>query len=796
MPAHSSRRSFLSQIGAVPLLAAPLAAQDQAALLGRVWSARWISAPGAPPTEYGVYHFRRVLDLPARPDRYPVHVTGDNRYQLFVNGRRVAWGPARGDLFHWRYETVDLAPYLKSGRNVLAAIVWNFGPHAPEAQVTLQTGFLLQGDSEAERAADTGPNWKALRNAAYSPLPVTTGQMRGYFVAGPGDRVAAAQYPWGWQTEAFDDSAWPAAVSIGPAAGRNAQDSGSRWMLVPRTIPMMEETPERLQAVRTATGVPAPAAFPAKPEAFHIPARTHATLLLDQRWLTTAYPELVVSGGKDAVVRMRYAEALFGQPQPGSRSLVKGNRNEVEGKQFIGYADEFVPDGGQRRTFRPLWWRTYRYIELDVETKDEPLTIDDLSATYVGFPFERKARFDGGDPEIGRILDTGWRTARLCAHETYMDCPYYEQLQYVGDTRVQCLVSLFMTGDARLMRNAIDQINDSRQSDGCTMSRYPTRLEQYIPGFALWWIGMVHDYWWYVDDPAFVRRMLPGVRSVLSFFESYQKENGSLRSLPWWRYFDWVPSWQSGNAPQDPDGSSALFDMLLLMAYGWAADLESALGVRPLGEIYRDRERQLRSTAQSLYWDAGRRLYADTARKAQFSQHANTMAVLADVITGPAARDLMRRTLAADGLAQPGLFFQFYVHRALSKAGDGDSYLDRLQDWRDMLAHGLTTFAENVDRPNGSSRSDCHAWSASPNIEIMRNVLGVDSAAPGFRRVIVDPHLGKLPFAAGSVPHPKGSIEVRIDANSASVTLPAGVTGELNWHGSRRPLNAGPNRFS
>ena len=568
-------------------------------------------------------------------------------------------------------------------------------------------------------------------------------------------------------------------------------------MLVPRTIPMMEESPERLQAVRTATGVPAPAAFPAKPEAVQIPARTHATLLLDQRWLTTAHPELVVSGGKDAVVRLRYAESLFGQPQPGSRSLVKGNRDEVAGKQFIGYADEFVADGGARRTFRPLWWRTYRYIELDVETKDEPLTIDDLAATYVGFPFERKARFDGGDPEIGRILDIGWRTARLCAHETYMDCPYYEQLQYVGDTRVQCLVSLFMTGDARLMRNAIDQINDSRQSDGCTMSRFPTRLEQYIPGFSLWWIGMVHDYWWYVDDPAFVRHMLPGMRAVLSFFEAYQKENGSLRSLPWWRYFDWVPSWQSGNAPQDPDGSSALFDMLLLMAYGWAADLENALGVRALGEIYRGpRAPAPVAAVQALYWDAGRQLYADTARKAQFSQHANTMAVLADLITGQGARDLMRRTLAAEGLAQPGLFFQFYVHRALSKVGDGDRYLDRLDDWRDMLAHGLTTFAEIVDRPNGSSRSDCHAWSASPNIEIFRNVLGVDSAAPGFRRVIVDPHLGKLSFAAGTVPHPKGPIEVRIDANSASVTLPAGVTGELNWRGSRRPLNAGPNRFS
>src|SRR6185369_15435813 len=130
------------------------------------------------------------------------------------------------------------------------------------------------------------------------------------------------------------------------------------------------------------------------------------------------------------------------------------------------------------------------------------------------------------------------------------------------------------------------------------------------------------------------------------------------------------------------------------------------------------------------------------------------LAVLGDVISGEPARDLIVRTLTAPGLAQTGLFFRFYVHRALVKAGEGDRYLDQLGDWRGMLARGLTTFAETVDRPGSASRSDCHAWSASPNIEIFRTVLGVDSAAAGFRRVSVHPHLGKLASASGSVPHP------------------------------------------
>jgi hypothetical protein len=160
----------------------------------------------------------------------------------------------------------------------------------------------------------------------------------------------------------------------------------------------------------------------------------------------------------------------------------------------------------------------------------------------------------------------------------------------------------------------------------------------------------------------------------------------------------------------------------------------------------------------------------------------------------------MLRTLTAPGLAQGALFFKFYMNLALVKVGEGDSYLDQLGDWRGMLARGLTTFAETIDLPNNPSRSDCHAWSASPNIEIFRTLLGVDSAAPGFSRVVVRPHLNKLKFVSGSVPHPKGKVEVRLEPQgagwAANITLPPGTPGEFVWRGTRRELAPGANRFS
>src|SRR5581483_11103863 len=147
-------------------------------LLNTSWQAKWIVPAGAAPFDYGVYHLRRTFTLAEKPREFVVHVSADNRYELFANGQRASLGPARGDLFHWRYDTVDLAPMLHAGRNVLAALVWNFGDLAPEAQTTHRTGFLLQG--ETEHAADTGAEWKGIADRAYSPIEASMGELRGY----------------------------------------------------------------------------------------------------------------------------------------------------------------------------------------------------------------------------------------------------------------------------------------------------------------------------------------------------------------------------------------------------------------------------------------------------------------------------------------------------------------------------------------------------------------------------------------------------------------------------------------
>jgi alpha-L-rhamnosidase len=353
------------------------------------WTARWIDVPGASGQDYGVYHFRRTFDLPAKPAAFPVHVSGDNRYELYANGVRVSWGPARGDLLHWRYETVDLAPQLRAGKNVLAAVVWNDGPYKAVAQISLRTGFVLQSDNPA---VNTNRNWKCLADKAYTPQPLPRDQNTGYYALAANEKLDAQSYPWGWNLVEYDDSAWAQAREIGAALLRSTSDQSPPRLLEASPIRLEGQTVERFAKVRESTPAGASDGFLSGREPLAIPANSKASLLIDQGYETTAFPEMTLSGGKGARVDLHYAEALYLPAAPG-QPRSKGNRNDVDGKRFLGPFDTYLADGGAHRLYRPRFWRTWRYVKLDVATAEESLTIEDLHGVFTSYPFERKAVF-------------------------------------------------------------------------------------------------------------------------------------------------------------------------------------------------------------------------------------------------------------------------------------------------------------------------------------------------------------------------------------------------------------------
>jgi hypothetical protein len=750
-------------------------------LWNKPWKASWITYAENPNSvyslqglkDYGVFKFQKTVNLIVKPNKCLIHVSGDNRYKLYVNGTWVSAGPARGDLYFWNFETLDIAPYLKSGDNTIEALVWNEGKGKPEAQISYATGFILQADEESYAALNTNMNWQVAKNLGVSPLQP---KVPGYYVAGQGE---LQEYAKAW-------SPFISAKSLGPGLTKGASIDARGWMLYPSAIPAMELTSQRFTSIRKGDG-----------DLIHgktmtIPANSSVDLWIDQGVLTNAYPQLEFSGGKDAKIGLTYAEGLY-EKKPLSTTTKntnhKGNRNDIENKYWLGRKDSLIADGAAH-TFETMTYRTFRYVRLTVKTEAEALTLHDFKSVFTGFPFQAKASFKTDNPLILQLLDVGFRTARLCAMETYMDCPYYEQLQYIGDARIQALVSLYYAGDERLVRQALDHMDHSRIAEGITLSRYPTDLHQQIPTFSLWYIGMLHDYLRYGKDPSFLKNKLAGMRGILDYFARFEGADGTLQNIPYWTFSDWVNAWPRGIAPVGPSGRSAVIDF----QYSWilqnAAEIERYFGYPEMAARYEAKVKAMKPVLKALYWDAGKGLYADTEVHDKFSQHANSLAILAGFDAGGVSSKL----LTDKDLVPASIYFKYYLHLALTKAGKGNDYLTWLDKWKENIDMGLTTWAETSDI--STSRSDCHAWGSSPNIEFFRIVLGVDSDAPAFAKVKIEPHLGELKEVEGVVPHPRGEIQVQYKPGAALITLPGTVSGSFVWQGKKYPLKAGKNNLT
>ena len=758
-----------------------------------LWKAQWITSPSAPLRDSVVLHFRKLFDIPQSPEHFVVHVSADAQFVLFINQQEIGRGPARSDLAHWRYETYDLAKFLHAGKNEISATVWNFGV-VPLAQITDKTGFALQGDTSSEEIVNTDNSWEVEEEKGIQTLPTPPDIEKSYYVAEPAEHIDASLFDWSWNNVASSHGQWQKPVAMGFASLRGAVLQNNNWQLVPDPLPPMqlEATPAG-RVVRT-IGIQLPAGFPGSP--LEIPAHAKVTLLLDQAHLITAYPELTVTGGAQSTIRVTYAEALFD-----SRGQ-KGNRNEIADKKIVGIFDEFLPDGAQERRFMPLVWRTWRYLQLDFSTADQPLHVDNLRCWFTAFPFEERARFSSDDPSLSPIWEIGWRTARLDAHDTYMDTPYYERMQYIGDTRIQALISYVVAQDDRLARQAIQAFNDSRVPDGLTRSRYPSSVTQMIPTFSLLWIVMLHDFWMYRGDDEFVKEQIAGTRTVMDWFLDKQRPDGLLGKVPWWPFVDWGKDFAFGMPPQDVNGGSSPITLQYIEALRYAAELESLFGDRIRAQRYRQAESRAAAAIRKLCWNDSYGLIADTPAQKHYSQHANILGVWLDVIPVEKQKDVLTKILSTSdpGFTTSGsvpemtiatYYFRFYLARALDHAGLGDRYLDLLKPWRDMVAMGLTTWAEQPE----PTRSDAHAWSAHPNFDFLTIIAGIRPKTPGFSSVTIEPHLGHLSNVVSAVPTPRGTIDASFRSSptgvDAEIALPPNMTGDFVWKGKAIVLHAG-----
>jgi alpha-L-rhamnosidase len=729
------------------------------------WNARWVGYGYHPREDLGVFVFRNRFTLEEVPETLLVRVSADNRYKLLVNGQLASFGPQRGDILHWFYETIDLADKLVPGENDIAVLVWNFGRFAPMAQVSARTGFVMSVLGEADSRLNTPGDWEVARMDGWEFEMMNAGGGHFYIDVGPGEIIDGRRHPDCF-LPATGELEWRQPHDISKPTDRG-EGFSDPWNLVPRSIPLMRYR-IRPNAPKVRTGFQGDPARGQGGASIGQDTELKAgdKLLLDFEELLCAFPRLKLTGS--GTVTVTYAERLWSDDKDAPDA---NDRSAVLGRSMRGYQDKFIL-GPDANTFEPLWWRTFRYVLIEA---DSDCILNYITAVETGYPLQAESSFQADHSDVAMLWEVSVRTAERCAGETYFDCPYYEQLQYVGDTRIQALIGYYLGKDRDLQRNAVETLGWSRMSNGLTRSRYPDRQPQIIPPFSLWWVLMRQDQRLYDrvwepdpsdDDPVDTEG--------LDVANAYNRLSQESIDRTFWCFADWVPDWRGGTPP---GAARATVHMLTL----YLAHLATEISLDDPGT--RD-PRRVQALANYILPQIEKvdglvrhRQDPDWAP----SEQSEAVYRLIQQRLGLPVDPWPHEALDNANAARCTYYFSYYKHLTMGT----DDYLRELEPWREMIEQNLTTFAENPP----PVRSDCHAWSAHPILGFFQIVAGVTSAGHGWRKAHIAPNPGSLRQFEARIAHPDGELRVAWDGTGFDIETP--VSSTFEWQGKTTKIAPG-----
>lgn len=780
---------------------------------GTIDEAHWIWHPDykneIEVSEPRFLRFRNRFTVKEGSERVEFDISADERFYLLCDGEFVARGPNRSMPENWQYQSYAIT--LVPGEHVFEAVVWKTQNEAPLAQLSWRGGFVFKGFGEYDGVLTTGKaDWEVgiidgIKPAGRTGGPWGTGSQFEITGAGPYSSIPAK---------------WTKAVSVRGSAGINTQYVyGSRtlgWMLFPTQLPdqlARRVTPGDFRAVThnanwrekyayTEAETKAPEVAQLnnllkKGKSFVVPANTKLQAAWDLGVYYCGYPEIEVSGGKGARIAWGWAESA--RYKTNDR---KEDRNTIIGKYIDAFADNFICDGRKGAIFSAPWFRCGRWCRLDIETGNQPVEIKSLSIIETRYPVEMESEFrsshDSSMADIRRICA---RAMQMCCHEMLFDCPYYEQQMYPGDTRVQLQVLSALSRDDRIIRRAIELYDLAQRDDGMVPFNWPTRGTQEGATYTIAYVLMYGDYVMNHANREWLRARIPGLRKTMSGLEYYENKDGLLEDIPGWSFVDWVPDWLLGTPecsqtrPGEKGGVSCVINAHWAMALKAAATVERALGNELMAQYWDKKRERLGEAIVARFWDQERGLLADSDKREHYSEHAQCLAILADILPRDKRMRAFQHLVEDEDLKRCTVYFSYYLFETYFKFGRGDLFRRRLDLWRSYLKKGLTTTQESPDSEKQEVRSDCHAWGAHPIWFMQTGLAGIRSDAPFFARVCVQPSPGGLRDIEATHPHPDGWIKVNLkfERGKVSGTVTTPVPGRFVWRGKEVPLVVGEN---
>ncbi len=711
-------------------------------------------------------YFRCGQTLPADA-RLTARITAVSRYRLWVNGTPVLSGPCKGDLNRQYYETVELTLYLRAGNNVFSVQVLFNDPDIARDQTDERAaiygvvgagnchalavdGEITDSDGRIIGSVTTGHSlWKAwLDNTFY----LKSSQYSVYLGAVE-ESIDFRVSPADWRTIDFDDSAWLPAMPYGPVnLSPLFQSVGliPRVRVIPREIPLPEETESAFD---------------------HIIERDEA-IILDAGAHVNGYPRFYTEGDAGTEITITYLER-FGDGTDGQR--IDDMNGSVSGR-----CDHIILNGSPM-CYEPFWVRTFRYIVISGGRFTRPPVY-----RKTGYPLPVQSSVSSSVPWVEKLWEMCVRTLRNCMLETYMDCPYYEQLQFIMDTRLQMLFTYAVSNDTALAKKALLDFHCGLRQEGLLPGKTPTAYCQVISTFSMHYVFALWEYAEHTGDLALGRRYRPDVDRILDYYDGKRDETGLVGRIDPWAFIDWQDDWKEtgGVSPASFEGPGAVINLMYAYALECGARLYEATGRPGTAEEYRRRRKDILLKVKVLCFDKEKGMIREGPSCRQFTRHAQAWAVINGMLDEEESRRALRSALSCPPCSFAASYEWF---RALEKAGMEEQMRRDLDAWIGLLSRGSTTCPEEPHHP----RSECHAWSALPLYEFMRTLAGVRQENG---KIVIRPRLLGLPDLTGTAVTPLGSVEYHYQSMAdgtvrCELALPDDAEGLLiTPDGTRTPV--------
>jgi hypothetical protein len=377
------------------------------------------------------------------------------------------------------------------------------------------------------------------------------------------------------------------------------------------------------------------------------------------------------------------------------------------------------------------------------------------------FPTANVGAFSSSDYQLNQIWEISKHTVRMCAQDTIIDCPAYEQALWTGDSYNISLMNYYTFGNYDLIRRCLKLISKSVYRSPLPESHVPSGWQNVLTAWSILWMMACREYYRYSGDLEFIKEVYPELKLTVQRFQQYMNEQGLLE-INAWNMLDW--------APMDTEHKIVTHqNALLVEALRQTSYLASIIGEHEDQITFLTLAENLKLAINLYLWDEEQNVFVDSIHVDGTisnirSIQTNLMVYLTDCAEGQ-RRDVIEQHIKnpPENLVQINSpFVLFFYYQALMNLGENDRVLENIREiYGYMLEHDATTCWEGWELIEGDfSRSHCHAWSAAPSYVFGVLFLGVTPVEPGFKKVSISPNLNGLKWIKGSVPIPQGRIDI------------------------------------